>query len=53
MQVIEGRLNKQIAGNLGIVEKTAKVHRKQVMMKLGVRNVAELVRMADKLSVYR
>ena len=53
VQVIEGRLNKQIAGDLGIVEKTAKVHRKQVMMKLGVRNVAELVRMADKLSVYR
>ena len=53
VQVIEGRLNKQIAGDLGIVEKTAKVHRKQVMMKLGVRNVAELVRMADKLSFYR
>jgi FixJ family two-component response regulator len=51
VQVVAGRLNKQIAGDLGIVEKTAKVHRRQVMEKLGVRNVADLVRMAEKLSL--
>ena len=51
MQVVAGRLNKQIAGDLGIVEKTIKVHRKQVMEKLGVRNVVDLVRMADKVSL--
>ena len=39
MQVVAGRLNKQIAGDLGIVEKTTKVHRKRVMEKLGVRNL--------------
>jgi FixJ family two-component response regulator len=53
VQVVAGRLNKQIAGDLGIVEKTTKVHRKQVMEKLGVRNVAELVRMADKLNFHK
>ena len=53
VQVVAGRLNKQIAGDLGIVEKTTKIHRKQVMEKLGVRNVAELVRMADKLSFHK
>ena len=51
MQVVAGRLNKQIAGDLGIVEKTTKVHRKRVMEKLGVRNLVDLVRMADKLSL--
>lgn len=42
--VVEGRLNKQIAGELGIAEKTIKVHRGRVMHKLGVRTVADLVR---------
>lgn len=42
--VITGMLNKQIAGQLGIVEKTVKVHRSQVMHKLGVVSVADLVR---------
>lgn len=41
--VIHGRLNKQIAYQLGITEKTAKVHRARVMTKMGARNVAELV----------
>lgn len=41
--VIAGRLNKQIADNLGIVEKTVKVHRARVMRKMGVRTLAELV----------
>jgi FixJ family two-component response regulator len=41
--VVRGRLNKQIANDLGIVEKTVKVHRARVMEKLGVRSVAALV----------
>jgi RNA polymerase sigma factor (sigma-70 family) len=41
--VVRGRLNKQIANDLGIVEKTVKVHRARVMEKLGVRSVATLV----------
>jgi len=49
--VIAGRLNKQIAGDLGTVEKTVKVHRGRVMNKLGVRSVAELVRLAEKVRI--
>jgi FixJ family two-component response regulator len=51
--VITGRLNKQIAGDLGTVEKTIKVHRGRVMDKLGVRTVADLVRLADKAGISR
>src|SRR5262245_61479110 len=47
--VTRGRLNKQIAGDLGIVEKTVKVHRGRIMKKMGVRNLAELVKLADRL----
>ena len=47
--VVAGRLNKQIAGELGTVEKTIKVHRSRMMEKLGMRTVADLVRMAEKL----
>ena len=46
--VVAGRLNKQIAGDLGIVEKTIKVHRGRVMAKLGLRTVADLVRLAER-----
>jgi FixJ family two-component response regulator len=49
--VIRGRLNKQIAFDLGIVEKTVKVHRARVMEKLNVRSVAELVRVAQRLGI--
>lgn len=49
--VIAGRLNKQIAASLGTVEKTVKVHRGRMMTKLGVRCVADLVRLADKAGV--
>ncbi|HWM48432.1 MAG TPA: response regulator [Xanthobacteraceae bacterium] len=49
--VIAGRLNKQIAGDLGTVEKTIKVHRGRMMDKMGVRSVAELVRLADKVGI--
>jgi FixJ family two-component response regulator len=51
VHVVAGRLNKQIAGDLGTVEKTIKVHRGRVMEKLGVRTVVELVRMAEKLNL--
>jgi FixJ family two-component response regulator len=47
--IIRGRLNKQIAGDLNIVEKTVKVHRGRVMEKMGVRSVAGLVHIAEKL----
>ena len=49
--VVAGRLNKQIAGDLGTVEKTIKVHRGRVMQKLGVRMVPDLVRMAEKVGI--
>jgi FixJ family two-component response regulator len=51
VHVLAGRLNKQIAADLGIVEKTIKVHRSHVMHKLGVRSVAELVRLAERAHV--
>ena len=49
--VVAGRLNKQIAGDLGTAEKTIKVHRSRMMEKLGIRMVADLVRMAEKLNL--
>jgi FixJ family two-component response regulator len=49
--VLTGKLNKQIAGELGIAEKTVKVHRGQVMRKLGVDSVAELVRLAEAAGI--
>lgn len=49
--VITGRLNKQIAGDLGTVEKTVKVHRSRMMRKMGVRTVAELVRLTEKIDL--
>ena len=42
--VLAGRLNKQIAGDLGTAEKTVKVHRGRMMKKMGVRTVADLIR---------
>ena len=48
-RVVAGALNKQIAADLGIVEKTVKVHRGQVMAKMKVQSVAELVRAAERL----
>ena len=49
--VIAGRLNKQIAGRLGIVEKTIKVHRSRMMAKMGVRNIVDLVRVAERANI--
>ena len=47
--VAAGRLNKQIAAELQILEKTVKVHRARAMQKLGVRSVADLVRVVDRV----
>jgi FixJ family two-component response regulator len=49
--VIAGRLNKQIAGDLGTSEKTIKLHRGRMMHKLGVRSVADLVRVAERADI--
>jgi FixJ family two-component response regulator len=49
--VTNGLLNKQIAADLGASEKTIKVHRAQVMRKMGAGSLADLVRMAEKLHV--
>lgn len=46
--VVAGRLNKQIAADLGIAEKTVKVHRGRVMAKMAVRSVADLVRIVQR-----
>jgi FixJ family two-component response regulator len=47
--VVRGMLNKQIAGELGIAEKTVKIHRGHVTQKMEAGSVAELVRMVQKL----
>lgn len=49
--VVTGMLNKQIAGALGIGEKTVKVHRARVMEKMEAGSVADLVRFADRAGV--
>ena len=49
--VVAGRLNKQIAGELGVSEMTVKMHRRQVMRKMQVAGVAQLVRLADQLGI--
>ena len=47
--VVSGKLNKQIADQLGTAENTVKVHRSRVMEKMHAQSVAELVKMIDKL----
>lgn len=51
--VVKGRLNKQIAGDLGISEVTVKVHRGQVMRKMRASSLPDLARMADQLNLGR
>ena len=51
--VVDGLLNKQIAGRLGITEITVKVHRVNMMRKMRARSVIELVGMADLLGIRR
>jgi len=47
-----GRMNKQVAAEIGISEITVKVHRHNAMKKLGARSLAELVRIADMLEIH-
>jgi FixJ family two-component response regulator len=47
----EGRIVKQIAGQTGITAMTVRIHRNQVISKMGARSAADLVRMADKLGL--
>jgi FixJ family two-component response regulator len=49
--VVSGRLNKQIASEIGASEATVKVHRGHVMQKMQAGSVVDLVRMADKLKL--
>jgi FixJ family two-component response regulator len=49
--VISGFLNKQIAAEIGTSETTVKVHRGQLMRKMGARSLPELVRMAEKIGI--
>ena len=51
MLLVEGRLNKQAAYELGIAEKTVKVHRARVMEKMEARSLVELARAADKVGI--
>jgi FixJ family two-component response regulator len=51
IQVVQGRLSKQIAGDIGISEPTVKVHRSNMMRKMNVRSLPELGRLADKLKL--
>jgi FixJ family two-component response regulator len=49
--VVSGLLNKQIAGEIGTSETTVKVHRSQVMRKMGADSLAELVRLAERVGI--
>jgi FixJ family two-component response regulator len=51
LEVVRGRLSKQIAGDMGITESTVKVHRSRAMRKMKARSLPELGRMADKLKL--
>ena len=50
--VLQGRLNKQIAGDLGIQERTVKTHRQSIMVKLKVRSVAALARLSQEAGAF-
>ena len=51
--VCSGLMNKQAAGELGVSEITVKVHRHNLMKKLGAKSLPDLVRMADSLNISR
>jgi FixJ family two-component response regulator len=51
--VTSGLMNKQVAGEIGVSEVTVKVHRGNVMHKMGAKSLADLVRMADTLGIRR
>ena len=50
--VVSGLLNKQIAAEIGASEATVKIHRGNMMQKMQVGSLIELVRMADKLKIF-
>ena len=49
--VVTGRLNKQIAFDLGVVEQTIKVHRGHIMRKMQARTFADLIGIASRLGI--
>jgi FixJ family two-component response regulator len=49
--IVAGKLNKQIAADLGTVEKTIKFHRGNLMRKMDVRVVADLVKLAERAGI--
>jgi FixJ family two-component response regulator len=51
--VTAGKMNKQVAGDLGISEITVKIHRGAAMRKMGARTLADLVRMAEAVKIKR
>ena len=51
IHVAQGRLSKQIAGDIGIAEATVKVHRSKAMRKMHAHSLPELGRMADRLKL--
>jgi FixJ family two-component response regulator len=52
IQVVQGRLNKQIAHHIGISEATVKVHRSNLMQKMSIGSAVELGRIADQLQLW-
>ncbi|HUN63923.1 MAG TPA: response regulator [Candidatus Sulfotelmatobacter sp.] len=50
--VVQGQLNKQIAGHLGIHERTVKLHRTAITTKLKVQSVAELTRLTEEAGIF-
>lgn len=49
--LVDGKLNKQIAADLGVVEQTVKFHRARIMQRLGARSIAELMHMVARVGV--
>jgi FixJ family two-component response regulator len=52
-RVVQGWMNKQIAADLNIIERTVKLHRTNLTRKLGVQSVAELTRLVDEAGLFR
>jgi FixJ family two-component response regulator len=49
--VVTGRMNKQVAAEIGIAEITVKMHRRNIMKKMTAKSFADLVRMAEALGI--
>ena len=52
-RVVQGSMNKQIASDLNIIERTVKLHRTNLTRKLGVQSVAELTRLVDEAGLFK